>query len=64
MGILTGLVIATLIITGVYVGYHAYEDSLHEEVKEHSVPIEIESFNLKLVEFMSLTKYDLNVVIL
>ena len=64
MGILTGLVIATLIITGVYVGYRAYEDSLHEEVKEHSVPIEIESFNLKLLELMSLTKYDLNVVIL
>jgi len=64
LGILTGLVIATLIITGVYVGYHAYENSLHEEIKEHSFPIEIESFNLKLVEFMTLGKHDLNVVIL
>jgi len=60
LAILTGLVIATLIITGVYVGYHAYEDSLHEEIKAHSIPIEIESINLKLVEFMILTKYDLN----
>jgi len=50
----------TLIITGVYVGYHAYEDSLDEEIKEHSIPIEIESFNLKLAEFMTLAKYDLN----
>jgi len=64
LAILTGLVIATLIITGVYVGYNAYEDSLHEEIKEHSIPIEIESINLKLVEFMLLTKYDLNAGIL
>ncbi len=64
MGILTGLVIATLIITGVYVGYHAYEDSLHEEIKEHSIPVEIESLNLELKEVMTLTKHDLNVGIL
>jgi len=64
LAILTGLVIATLIITGVYVGYHAYEDSLHEEIKEHSIPIEIESVNLKLVEFMALVRHDLNVGIL
>jgi len=64
LAILTGLVIAALIITGVYVGYHAYEDSLHEEIKEHSIPIEIESLNLKLVELMTLTKHDLNVEIL
>ncbi len=64
MGILTGLVIVTLIITGVYVGYHAYEDSLHEEIKEHSIPVEIESLNLELKEVMTLTKHDLNVGIL
>jgi len=64
LGILTGLVIATLIITGVYVGYHAYEDSLHEEIKEHSIPVEIESLNLELKEVMTLTKHDLNVGIL
>jgi len=64
LAILTGLVIATLIITGVYVGYHAYEDSLHEEIKEHSIPIEIESIDLKLVDFMILTKNDLNAGIL
>jgi len=64
LGILTGLVIATLIITGVYVGYHAYEDSLHEEIKEHSIPIEIESLNLELAEFMSLARHDLSVRII
>lgn len=38
LSILTLLVIATIIITGVYVGYHAHEDSLHEEIKTHSLP--------------------------
>jgi hypothetical protein len=44
LGILTGLVIATLIIVGAYVGYHAWETSLHEEVEKHSEIIEIETF--------------------
>ncbi len=44
MGILTGLVIATLIVTGAYVGYHAWEASLHEEVEKHSESIEFEKY--------------------
>jgi hypothetical protein len=39
-----GLVIATLIITGAYVGYHAWEASLHEEVEKHSEPINFHIF--------------------
>jgi hypothetical protein len=42
LGILIGLVIATLIITGAYVGYNAWEASLHEEVETHSEPINFE----------------------
>ncbi|TFH03209.1 MAG: hypothetical protein E4G77_00940 [Nitrosopumilus sp.] len=44
MGILLGLVIATIVITGVYVGYHAWEASLHEEVEKHSESINFEIF--------------------
>ena len=45
MAILTALVIATLIVAGAYVGYHAWDKSLHEEKPEkHSEPIEFETF--------------------
>ena len=36
------LVIVTIIITGVFVGYHAWQASLHEEVETHSEPINFE----------------------
>ena len=29
MGVLEGIVIATLVLTGAYVGYHAWQDSLN-----------------------------------
>jgi len=35
LGFLILLVIATIIITGVFVGYHAWQSSLHEEVEKH-----------------------------
>jgi hypothetical protein len=47
LAILTGLVIATLIITGAYVGYHAWEASLHEEVEDHSEPINFQIFKIE-----------------
>jgi predicted negative regulator of RcsB-dependent stress response len=47
LGILTGLVIVTLIITGAYVGYHAWEASLHEEVEKHSEQINFHAFQDK-----------------
>ena len=50
MGILTGLVIATLIITGAYVGYHAWEASLHEEAEEHSEPIDFQIFKIEPIK--------------
>jgi len=56
LAILTALVIATIIITGVYVGYHAYETSLHEEVKEHSIPIEIQTVQSEIIKLLSNTK--------
>ena len=37
-----GLVIVTIIIAGVFVGYHAWQASLHEEVETHSEPINFE----------------------
>lgn len=50
MGILTGLVIATLIITGAYVGYHAWEASLHEEAEGHSEPINFQIFKIEPIK--------------
>jgi len=50
LGILTGLVIATLIITGAYVGYHAWEASLHEEAEEHSEPINFQIFKIEPIK--------------
>ena len=37
-----GLAVATIIITGVFIGYHAWQASLHEEVETHSEPINFE----------------------
>lgn len=54
MGILIVLVIATIIITGVFVGYHAWQSSLHEGVEKHAQPDEIETFQtgkINLLEF-------------
>jgi hypothetical protein len=36
------LVIATIVITGVFVGYNAWQSSLHEEVEKHFESTELE----------------------
>jgi predicted negative regulator of RcsB-dependent stress response len=36
------LAVATIIIVGVFIGYHAWQASLHEEVETHSEPINFE----------------------
>jgi predicted negative regulator of RcsB-dependent stress response len=49
LAILIGLVIATIIITGVFVGYHAWQESLHEEAETHSEPIHFEIFQIDVI---------------
>ena len=39
-----GLVIVTIIIAGVFVGYHAWQESLHEVTETHSEPINFQIF--------------------
>jgi predicted negative regulator of RcsB-dependent stress response len=64
LAILTGLVIAALIIAAVYVGYHAYEASLHEEIKTHSISLDIQTIQSEITQIFSYTKPDLAGVIL
>jgi len=40
MGILEGVVIATIVLAGAYVGYHAWQESLHApEAEGHSTDL-------------------------
>jgi len=40
MGILEGVVIATIVLAGAYVGYHAWQESLHApEAEGHSIDL-------------------------
>ena len=43
MGILEGIVIVTLILTGAFVGYHAWQDSLNtsQEAIPHLIDLEL-----------------------
>jgi len=59
LAILTGLVIATLIIAAVYVGYHAYEASLTEEVESHFVSEESQTFQSEITQVLSTVRFDL-----
>jgi len=63
MAILTFLVIATLIIAGAYVGYAAWEKSLHEEPEAHSVPIELETYQTEKFQSLIQVKTDLSTLI-
>ena len=45
MNILIGLVIAMFIIVGGYVGYHASQQIMVEEVKGHNIIVELEILN-------------------
>ena len=38
MGVLEGLVIAIIVVTGAYVGYNVWQDWLHEPAEAHAVP--------------------------
>lgn len=64
MAILTALVIATLIITAGYVGYHAWQESLHEEPEKHSQEIEIQNIQTDLIELEFFNKSDQSVPII
>ena len=44
-----GLVIVTIIIAGAFVGYHAWQASLHEEVETHSEPINFKNFQMDVI---------------
>ena len=45
MNILIGLVIVMFVIVGGYVGYHASEKIMSEDVEGHNTTIELEIFN-------------------
>ena len=45
MNILIGLVIAMFIIVGGYVGYHASQQIMDEEVEGHHITVELEILN-------------------
>ncbi len=55
------LVIATMIITAGYVGYHAWQESLHEEPEKHSQPIMIQNIQTEFNQMIFQEKLDLNV---
>lgn len=45
MAVLEGVVVAMIIVTGAYVGYHAWQDWLHEPAEAHhwSEPTQLDS---------------------
>ncbi len=56
MNILIGLVIVVFVIVGGYVGYHASEQIMAEDVEGHDVIIELEILN-ENTEFIKVLKY-------
>ena len=55
------LVIATIIITAGYVGYHAWQESLHEEPEKHSQPIVVQNIQTEFNQMVFQGKFDLNI---
>ena len=59
MAVLEALVIATIILAGAWVGYHAWQDALHETAEKHEIDLKTDvfynkiNFQLKL-EYLSL----------
>ena len=50
MGILEGIVIATIVIAGAYVGYHAWQESLNApEAEAHSIDFEFKYYNSQIL---------------
>ena len=60
MAILTFLVIATIIIAGAYVGYAAWEKSLHEEPEAHSEPTDVEKYQMDKSQSLFVMKEDIS----
>ena len=58
------LVIATMIITAGYVGYHAWQESLHEEPEKHSQPILIQNIQTEFNQMVFQGKFDRNISII
>jgi predicted negative regulator of RcsB-dependent stress response len=63
LAILTALVIATIIIAAGYVGYHAWQESLHEKPEKHSQPIESHSIQTEFLQSVFQNKIDPNTLI-
>ena len=57
------LVIATMIITAGYVGYHAWQESLHEEPEKHSQPLVIQNIQEEFNQMIFQEKFSLNISI-
>jgi len=58
------LVIATMIITAGYVGYHAWQESLHEEPEAHSEHIVIQNTHPEFKQIIFHEKFVLNISII
>lgn len=59
MNILIGLVIAMFIIVGGYVGYHASQQIMDEEVEGHDITIELEILNGNIELFETLQYHEI-----
>jgi len=53
-----------MIITAGYVGYHAWQESLHEEPETHSQPIVIQNTQPEFNQIVFQEKFDLNISII
>ncbi|MDH3766079.1 MAG: hypothetical protein OER82_09750 [Nitrosopumilus sp.] len=64
MNILIGLVIAMFIIVGGYVGYHASQQIMVEEVEGHDITAELEILNenTELIETLQLQEIRKSIV--
>ena len=59
MNVLIGLVVAMFIIVGGYVGYHASQEIMAEEVEGHNIGIELEILNENTVAVSTLQYHEL-----
>jgi len=59
MNILIGLVIAMFIIVGGYVGYHASQQIMDEEVEGHDITVELEILNENAELFETLQYHEI-----
>jgi len=48
LAVLEALVIATIILAGAWVGYHAWQDSLHETAEKHEIDLRTDVFYKKI----------------